>query len=208
MSSATPPSLTVAAVVFPGFELLDLFGPYELLWIAGAQFQIEVVAEQLGPITSAQGATVLANAAFSDAIPYDVLLVPGGRGTRREVENPALLDWLRRNEPTASYVTSVCTGSALLARAGLLDGRRATSNKLAFDWVVTQGPHVHWVREARWVEEGKFFTSSGVSAGMDMTLALIERIHGADTRATAARRAEYTWNSDSTHDPFARVAGS
>ncbi len=197
--------LRVGALVFPGFEVLDLFGPVELLHQTDRRFSICIVAAQPGKVASAQNVRVAADKCFGDAGTFDILLVPGGIGTRTEVANPALLDWLKRMEPQARHVVSVCTGSALLAKAGLLDGHRATSNKIAFDWVVGQGPSVQWIRRARWVEDGKFFTSSGISAGMDMTLALIERIFGRAVSDEAARRAEYLWNSDSGNDPFAAV---
>lgn len=196
--------LRVAAVVFPGFEVLDLFGPLEMLWMPKGAFSISIVAERRGEVVSAQGVKVVADYAFNGPEEYDIVLVPGGRGTRAEVSNPVIRDWLRRTEPRARYVISVCTGSALLAKTGLLDGQRATSNKNAFDWVVTQGPNVHWVREARWIEDGKYFTSSGVSAGMDMALGLIERILGRSTSDQVAKWAEYSWHSDSTRDPFAK----
>jgi putative intracellular protease/amidase len=197
--------LRVAALVFPGFEVLDLFGPVELLAQADGCFETILVALEVGEVRSAQGAKVQADAPCSASAAYDILLVPGGMGTRTEVENPGLLDWLRRAEPSATRVAAVCTGSALLARAGLLNGRRATSNKIAFDWVAGQGPGVDWVRRARWVEDGKFFTSSGVSAGMDMTLALMAGLLGIGAAEDAARRAEYLWNSDPDNDPFALV---
>lgn len=196
--------LQVAVVAFPGFEVLDLFGPVEMLSVPKDAFRISIVAEQRTEIPSAQGVKVVADIAFGDSDKYEIVLVPGGRGTRKEVSNPAILDWLRSVEPRAQYVVSVCTGSAILAKAGLLDGRRATSNKIAFDWVTSQGPNVHWVREARWVEDGKYFTSSGVSAGMDMTLGLIERILGRPISEEVANWTEYRWQSDSTKDPFGR----
>jgi transcriptional regulator GlxA family with amidase domain len=127
-------------------------------------------------------------------------------GTRREVENRALLRWLAAAADRAEIVASVCTGSALLAKAGVLDGRRATTNKNAFDWVASQGPAVHWQRRARWVEDGKFITSSGVSAGTDMALALIARLCGIDQARQVAHWAEYVWNEDSADDPFALTA--
>ena len=105
-------------------------------------------------------------------------------GTRRLVSDQAFLDELRRQSERARYVATVCTGSGLLARTGALDGRRATSNKFSFNWAVSQGPHVTWVPEARWVEDGKFFTSSGVSAGIDMALGLIARILWTGKRAS------------------------
>jgi putative intracellular protease/amidase len=110
----------------------------------------------------------MADYSLADCPRIDVMLVPGGIGTRREVQTALLLDWLRQRAAQAEIVSSVCTGAALLARAGLLDGRRATSNKLSFKWVTEQGPAVEWIlRQARWVEDGKFATSSGVSAGID-----------------------------------------
>jgi transcriptional regulator GlxA family with amidase domain len=137
----------------------------------------------------------------------DVLLVPGGWGTRREVENQALLAQLVRLAASSRFVTSVCTGSALLARAGLLDGRKATTNKRAFKWVASQGPRVEWVAEARWVEDGRFFTSAGVSAGMDMALGLIAHLIGRDTALAFANQTEYQWHDDKGWDPFAKLNG-
>ena len=127
----------------------------------------------------------MADYALADCPPIDVMLVPGGIGTRREVNNTKLLEWLVRRAAEAEIVTSVCTGAALLARAGLLDGHRATTNKLSFKWVTEQGPAVEWIKQARWVEDGKFATSSGVSAGIDMTLALIAQARRRRDRRTS-----------------------
>ena len=102
---------------------------------------------------------------------------------------------------------SVCTGAALLARAGVLDERQATSNKAAFSWVVGQGPRVRWVKQARWVEDGKFWTSSGVSAGIDMALAVIAKLFGEKTGDELALATEYEWHRDAAWDPFARAHG-
>jgi transcriptional regulator GlxA family with amidase domain len=136
-----------------------------------------------------------------------LILVPGGIGTRREIKNAPLLEWLRQRAAEAEIVTSVCTGAALLAHAGLLDGRRATTNKLAFKWVTEQGPAVDWVKQARWVEDGKFATSSGVAAGIDMTLALIARLSSAERAELIATRMEYEWHREPSWDPFAKIHG-
>lgn len=162
-----------------------------------------VVGEKAGVVVSNQGPKVVADATMEEIQSADVIVVPGGWGTRREVQNEAFLESLRSLATRSKYITSVCTGSAILAKAGLLDGRRATSNKRAFSWVAEQSSKVHWERRARWVEDGYYFTSSGVSAGMDMTLALIERLFDRNTALEAARSAEYTWHEDSAHDPFA-----
>jgi putative intracellular protease/amidase len=202
-----PPSpLKLGAVLFPGFELLDIYGPLELFGLLGGRVAITMVAERPGVVRSSQGPQGLADAALADGRDFDILLVPGGRGARDEVNNPAFIALLRQRAEEAQFVGTICTGSALLARTGLLDGRKATSNKLAFDWVASQGPKVNWIRAARWVEDGKMFTSSGVSAGMDMALALIQRIFGRKAALEAARRAEYLWHEDNNVDPFA--AGS
>jgi transcriptional regulator GlxA family with amidase domain len=201
--------LTVGIVLFEGFELLDVFGPCEAYGshsLDGA-FKLVTVASEAGPIASAQGPATVADYPFDAAPHLDLLLVPGGIGTRREVNNPALLAWLRTRSADASIITSVCTGAALLACAGLLDGLRATTNKRAFAWVASQGPAVNWIKQARWVEDGKFATSSGVSAGIDMALALIARLVGAEAAETVATTMEYEWHRDPAWDPFAKIHG-
>lgn len=198
---------TLGVVLFPGFELLDVYGPLEAFGHLPEAFRLVQVAEQAGPVASAQGVRVVADAGLGDAPKLDWLLVPGGIGTRKEVENAALLGWLRARAAGAERVTSVCTGAALLARAGLLDGRRATSNKAVFGWVTSQGPRVTWVPEARWVHDDRFSTSSGVSAGIDMALDLIAKYVAADTSEALAKAMEYEWHRDAGWDPFAKVWG-
>lgn len=198
---------TIGVVLFDGFELLDVFGPLEMFGNYPDNFKIIMVAENAGFVASAQGPQSKVDKVLSDDIQYDILLVPGGQGTRVEVNNAILLKWVIEQAEQAEYVTSVCTGSALLAKGGLLDGLRATSNKMNFSFVESQGPKVDWVKEARWVEHDKFFTSSGVSAGMDMSLGLIEKILGKEAAKQSAIWAEYDWNEDSTWDPFAKIYG-
>ena len=147
------------------------------------------------------------DATFADGVSYDVLLIPGGRGARNEVDNPFFMDWLRTASQDAEITSSVCTGSALLARAGLLDGRRATTNKLAWQWATSQGPKVDWQPRARWVVDVPFYTSSGVSAGIDMSLALIAAHTDETTADDVARWAEYQRHRDPHDDPFAEAAG-
>jgi len=198
---------TLGVLLFPEFELLDVFGPLEAFGQAKDSFRIVTVAEHAGPVPSAQGPRAMADYGFEDAPPMDMILVPGGMGTRREVNNRALVDWLAGQGRRAETMTSVCTGAALLARAGILDGRRATTNKRSFAWVVEQGPKVDWIRQARWVDDGNVVTSSGVSAGIDMALHLIGRVAGPAVRDEVATRMEYEWHDDAAHDPFAKVWG-
>jgi len=204
-----PAQQTIAAILFPGFELLDVFGPLEAFGMLAETGQCEIltVAESAGAVASRQGPRALADFGFDDCPPLDVFLVPGGMGTRKEISNGRMLGWLRERAQTAALVTSVCTGAALLARAGLLDGRSATTNKFSFKWVVEQGPRVNWVKQARWVEDGKFLTSSGVSAGIDMTLAIIAKLWDLETAQRIATRMEYKWHRDAGWDPFAKIHG-
>lgn len=198
---------TLGVLLFPGFELLDVFGPLEMFGLLRGLINIVMVAETAGPVASAAGPLALATAGFDDSSRLDLLLVPGGFGTRKEVSNQALLSWLASAAADSEVVASVCTGSALLAKAGLLDGRRATTNKMAFAWVAEQGPRVRWIKQARWVDDGDRLTSSGVSAGMDMSLALIARLYGSEIAERVAQGAEYDWHRDPTWDPFAALYG-
>ena len=198
---------SIGVLLFDEFELLDVFGPLEMYGMLPGSFEICIVAENSGQIASRQGPKSIADCDFNSKRQFDILLVPGGSGTRREVDNQVMLDWLQNQSMGAEYVTAVCTGSALLARAGILDGRKATTNKRAYDWATSQSDKVHWIKQARWVEDGKFFTSSGVSAGMDMSLGLIARLLGEDVAEQVATWTEYEWHRDPEWDPFAEVYG-
>ena len=200
---------TFGAVLFEGFELLDVFGPLEAWGMLAnmSQCKITTVAEHSGAVTSAQGPKAIAEFGFNDCPHLDLILIPGGIGTRKEISNQALLDWLKVRAEKAEVVTTVCTGTAILAHTGLLDGRRATTNKRAFKWVAEQSAKVNWVREARWVEDGKFATSSGVSAGIDMALAVMARLYSAQTAEAIAIAMEYEWHRDANWDPFAKIHG-
>ena len=193
---------TLGAVLYEDFELLDLYGPLEMFGSIGAELRIVTVAEKTGPVASFQRPKTVAEFDFASAPKLDLILLPGGFGTIPQLENRAMLDFLRRRAATAEVTMSVCSGSAILAKAGVLDGRRATSNKQFFDLARAQGAAVKWVEQARWVEDGPFATSSGVSAGMDMALAIIARIFGADVAERIAVGTEYTWHRDADVDPF------
>ncbi|MEQ8657544.1 MAG: DJ-1/PfpI family protein [Hyphomicrobiales bacterium] len=197
----------IGALIFPGFELLDLFGPLQMFGMLKDEFEIHLVAQTEGAVASNQGPLSLATQSFDSGLNYDIILVPGGAGTRKEVLNAALLAWIANASENAEHVLSVCTGSALLAKAGVLDRRSATTNKSAFVWVAGQGPNVNWQQKARWVEDGKFITASGVSAGMDMTLGALSRMLGEPTARDIERWCEYTWNDDPNEDPFAAYYG-
>src|SRR5215475_8069272 len=203
--STTQPHRKLGAILYERFELLDLYGPLEMFGSLGPELRIVTVAERSGAVASFQGPKTVAEYDFGDAPELDLILLPGGFGTIEQLGNRALHEFLRRRSARATVTMSVCSGSAILAKAGLLDGRRATSNKQFFDLARAQGAAVKWVEQARWVEDGPFATSSGVSAGTDMALAVIAKLYGKEIAQQIAESTEYEWQQDSTRDPFVRL---
>jgi transcriptional regulator GlxA family with amidase domain len=198
---------TITTVLFDGFEPLDVFGPLELFGTLPDQFRLVLAGPDGAPVRSAHGWAVVTDFPYETVPPPDIVLLPGGRGTRPLTTDAGFLAWLARWAAGAELVTSVCTGSALLAAAGLLDGYRATSNKRAFAWAREQGPRTEWVAQARWVADRDRWTSSGVAAGLDMALALIAHLHGEELARDVADRVELEWHEDAAWDPFAARAG-
>ena len=211
--SEHPTIRRVAVVLFDGFTALDAYGPIQAFGACRQDqangtslrlFEIFTLGRDPGVLRSGEGPATEVDCTIADAPSWDVLVVPGGFGTRRLVRDEAFLGWLKEVSEQSLITATVCTGAALLARTGLLDGRNATSNKLAWDWVVEQGPRVKWRKRARWVDDGNILSSSGVSAGTDMALALVQRLNGRDMAMAASRNMEYLWNEDATNDAFAR----
>jgi len=207
--------LDIGVVLYDGAEPLDVFGPLEIWMNAGPDnVRVHLIAETRGPVTMTTtgypkqlAPQVIAQYSFEDYPDLDVLMVPGGVGTLVEVENPEMIKFLQKATADVAVASSVCTGSGLLARAGLLNGVDATGNKAFFDYLVAQGD-ANWIPEARWVESGRFFTSSGVSAGIDMSLAVIARFFGQVSARMIAASTEYVWNEDPTLDPFIGILNS
>jgi transcriptional regulator GlxA family with amidase domain len=192
--------LNVGILLFSGVEVLDFAGPYEVFsrtrltpGIASrrsedsAPFRVFTVATTREAVTATGGLRVLPDYAFNDAPAIDLLVVPGGFGTRTLLEDAPTLDWIRRSAGSARRVTSVCTGSLLLARTGLLAGRRATTHWGALDLLASIDPTVRVERTARVVDDG-IITSAGVAAGIDMALHVVESVCG---RAVADETARY-----------------
>jgi len=194
----------VGAVLFEDFELLDFYGPLEMFGLLKNKIRITVVAESVGSVKSGGGPSGFAEKTMAECDGFDVLLIPGGMGTRTLFKQPAFLNQLRRLAISSRMVLTVCTGSLLLAATGLLDGHKATTNKRVFQLVKSSAPKVSWIPKARWVEDGKFITSSGISAGTDMALAVIAKFYGKETAMEIANQAEYEWHQDCNWDPFAQ----
>ena len=177
---------TTGIVVFDGAEELDFVGPWEIFTASAAlsaeantggavEDRVVLVAESLAPVRCAKGLRVLPDATFADVVSLDVVVVPGGVGTRREVENPVLLEWLHTVAATTTWTTSVCTGAFLLQASKVADGRRLATHWGSEDRLAALGVDV--VRDARFVRDGKIVSSQGVSAGIDMALWLVGQLH-------------------------------
>ncbi len=200
-----PPSETINAgiLLFDNVEVLDFAGPFEVFSRTrlqpgidarrsdeGAPFQVFTVAKSREPVTATGGLTVVPRFGFEDAPRIDLLVVPGGFGTRRLLNDEETLDWIRRTAAAARQVTSVCTGALLLAKAGLLEGRRATTHWGALDLLDSLGAGVIVERTSRVVDDG-VITSAGVASGMDMAFYIVETLFGREVADETARYIEY-----------------
>ncbi|KAI2615375.1 class I glutamine amidotransferase-like protein [Hypoxylon sp. NC1633] len=226
-SAPQSPPARFAAVLFPGFQALDVFGPLDILNLLSKRtpLTLSLLASTLDSVStntiispsanpSAKSGGSSSNAISQSVLPtqtfaaaaaddVEVLLVPGGFGTRDPANVGPAVDFVRAAFPRLRYLLTVCTGSAAAAMAGVLDGRRATTNKRAWEWATAQGPKVNWVRQARWVTDGNVWTSSGISAGIDMMYAFVADQYGEDVARELADAAEYVRNTDPDADPFA-----
>jgi transcriptional regulator GlxA family with amidase domain len=202
-------------LLYPGFQPLDVWGPLDTLNTLSfrVNLNLTIISPDGQPVSSNSGApiftafnssfseTVIATHSFSNAPPLDVLFVPGGIGNRNAT-NITSINFIRERYPSLQYLVTVCTGAGLAAKAGVLDGKNATTNKRAFYEMANHGPKTWWHSKARWVVDGNTWTSSGVSAGMDITLAWIQHIWGNSTAEDLAVGAEYDWHRDPSWDPF------
>lgn len=193
---------TVGILVFDGVEVLDFCGPFEVfattvmpgadpLDEAARPFRVLTIAEKAGAVRCTGGLLVQPHHTIADHPPLDILVVPGGYGTRREVSNDRLLDWIAGQNERTELTTSVCTGTFLLAARGILDGLPATTHWASIERLRMTYPAVEVREGVRFVDNGRVLTSAGVSAGIDMALHVVGRLLGEEVASTTARRMEY-----------------
>lgn len=220
-TSKTPRTQRIGILVFNDFEPLDVWGfiqafsisrfigtsyggpppyPFEITLISN-EVRSNTSGAQPAPVKSYNGPRVAPDLFREEALKqsFDVLMIPGGQGVSELLgssELPALLDWVRAMDKHVPLMSSVCTGAAILASTGLLDGHAAATNHQAFGWVAGYGPHVLWDNVARWVDAGRYVTSAGVSAGTDMAFHLVSRLAGRAVAEAAAIASEYDWHRD------------
>ena len=189
---------SVGILVFPEVEVLDFCGPFEVFASASDEhqrlFSVSVVGETTEIVSCRGGLLVKPHLSFAQSPRFDLIVIPGGFGTRTEMDNPALIDWIKLQNETTEITTSVCTGSLLLAKAGLLDNLAATTHWAAFDELLGHFPDLQLDGTQRVIDNGHIVTSAGVSAGIDMALAMVERLHGRAIAEDTARGMEYEWS--------------
>lgn len=185
--------ITYGIVAYDDAEELDFVGPWEVFTMgaqANGEDRVVLLAERREPVRCHKGLRVIPDHAFADAPPLDVVLLPGGQGSRREQDNPVMLDWVRRTAARCTWVTSVCSGALILHAAGLLKGRKATTHWSVVPMLREKGD-VTLLERIRYVRDGNVVTSAGVSAGIDMALWLVGQIHGPDFARGVQRFMEY-----------------
>ncbi len=201
----SPP--TVGILLFPEVEVLDFAGPFEVFSTTRPAdpnrqgdehqlFRVLTIAEHDQIIPCRGNLLVQPHATIDQHPPLDILVVPGGQGTRRERQNKRLLAWIDQQNRQTQLTTSVCTGAFLLAEVGLLDHHRATTHRASVEWMRTTYPQIEMLADTRVVDEGHLITSAGVSAGIDMSLHVVARLYGPEVAHWTARRMEYTWQDN------------
>ena len=188
----------VGIVLFNDVEVLDFAGPFEVLSLASVPgmdekpFCVRTVSEDGELIKARNGLKVKPDYSFATAPYFDVLVVPGGRGAREaEINNPTMLEWLKKQSQEVEVLTSVCTGAFLLAKVGLLDGKRATTHYSSLERFAAEFPAVKVEHKRKYVDEGNVITAAGISAGIDMSFHMLRRFLGDEIMRETARRMEY-----------------
>jgi transcriptional regulator GlxA family with amidase domain len=189
----------VAILVFQGMELLDFAGPGEVFAAAGPRFKVYTVAASTEPIVSQGFVKIVPEYSIQDCPKPDLLVIPGG-ATTTTVQNPDVIAWVKRVSDENELTMSVCTGAYILAKAGLLDGREATTHWFHLARLGKSGPNIQVRSNVRFVDTGKILTTAGVSAGIDGSLHVVERLLGHEAAARVAKGMEYRWDAASTDE--------
>jgi len=191
------PTRNVGIFIFDEVEVLDFCGPFEVFSVAAKvaadAFHVFTLAEKAGGISARNGLNVSPKYTFADVPAIDLLLIPGGQGTRPLMNRQQVIEWIRQRAAAAELVLSVCTGALLLAKAGLLDGLSATTHHAALDLLRSVAPNTTVRDDVRYVDNGRVITSAGVAAGIDMSFYVVAKLLGRETAETTAKYLEYPW---------------
>lgn len=193
-----PQSRNVAILIFDDVEVLDFAGPFEVFSVTGRRdgsdpFNVYLVAEQTKPVQARNQFTVLPHYTLENCPLPDLVVIPGGFGTRREMHNQIILDWVKHQSQQVELLLSVCTGALILAKAELLNGHSVTTHHGAIDALREAAPQSHVHSEERVVDNGKVILSGGISAGIDMSLHAVAKLLGKEQAIETATYMEYDW---------------
>ncbi len=185
-------------LIFEDVEVLDFCGPFEVFSVAGRQivpgaFNVFTIGKTLDAVLARNGLSVNPKTMLAEAPSLDLLLVPGGIGTRPLLHDAELLKWIKDRAQSAELLLSVCTGALLLGKAGLLDGLSATTHHGALDLLRETAPRTTVLDEPRFIDNGRVITSAGIAAGIDMSLHVVAKLLGPETAQATARYLEYPW---------------
>ena len=194
------PTRNVAIFIFDEVEVLDFCGPFEVFSVTGRRqnmhpFNVYTVAETRRPVLARNELSVNPKHDFKDCPAPDLLVIPGGFGTRREMKNPAAVEWLRACAPRAELVLSICTGALIMARAGLLDGLTVTTHHGAVEELRQAAPHATIDTSRRFIDNGKVIVAAGVAAGIDASFHVVARLLGKEQALETATYIEYGWQA-------------
>ncbi|KAG0210054.1 hypothetical protein BGX28_009731 [Mortierella sp. GBA30] len=198
-------TLQLGALVFNGVDLLDVMGPMRIFGEESNKLNIKInfISTSLEPVVSSQQVKITPDYTLDSAPKMDLFFIPGGIGTRTYANSEELIRKVKARVEESTWTMTVCTGAGILAKTGLVDGYNMTTNKAVFEWPVSQGPNVNWIKRARWVQDGKFVSSSGVSAGIDAALFILSELTSMEHAEEVATEIEYTWHRIASEDPFA-----
>lgn len=189
--------INIGILIFDEVEVLDFAGPFEVFSIATDDnavklFNVSIIAENNRIINARNGLKVLPDCSLQDATEIDVLIIPGGYGAETvEFKNKALLEWIIATNQKTIITASVCTGAIILAETKLLDNRKATTHWMDIDRLKNDYPAIEVLSNTKYVEDGKFITSGGISAGINMSLYIVGKLFGKETAVDTAKRMEY-----------------
>lgn len=190
----------VGILLFDDVEVLEFAGPFEVFAVTAINrgkenaynpFEVSTVSETGNLITATNGLKVIPDYSLDTAPYFDLLVIPGGMGTRREIDNQVLLDWINKRNQEVKWMTSVCTGAFMLAKNGLLNGKRATTHWAGIETMRNDYPEVTVVENMKFVDEGEIVTSAGISAGIHMAFHIVRRLLGTETAEETARYMEF-----------------
>lgn len=195
----------VGILLFDQVEVLDFAGPYEVFGLAAYDryqpnerllFNVATLSESGSPVITRNNLKVTPDHSFATAPKYDLIVIPGGPGVKEALSNQALLDWIRDRSGDTPWITSVCTGSLLLAKSGLLDGKKATTHFDSIHWMRTQFPAIDVIEDVKYVDEDRIVTSGGVATGIHMSLHMVDRLAGRSMAEDVSRVMEFETDFD------------